>query len=783
MHNGISLKYKFFIAMSLVTILVSLATAYYGQKLFAEDKIAYVFDHEMNKLSTIDAEFSREVERVKNLSALIFTEYQFGKLSKIGKKLYKQDKGIVGFEVYTNKKADFSLKKEKFPKLKAKKSGVYLLDKKNLNFSLYFPIKDSKSYLRVIFKAEFIRDTLDKSSGTVGLFSYKEISKNKLLKKIRKKFLSHFITQGTFENEKLITFVSVSSSFLIVSQVDKSIALAALYNYFVKIFFVSMLFVGLSMSTAIWVANILTRPLNYLHAATQELGLESTYNKIEVTSNDEIGHLTDMFNIMSDRIVKLLNELRLHNVQLEEMVALRTLELSSALELQKSVMNSLEEGIIVLDNQAKVTNIFSSSAKKMFPDIESEKPLASLLNLNVQEEKTNKKIFKTMYKEMIPFKDIKDLAIKEYFTKDGNSLEFNYSPVRNPAGKIDKIVILSVDKTDIRKAEAEAEQEKKQAKMFVQIMSNQTMFSSAIKDVKNMLTEMEEKVDKNLQDFFHVIHSVKGIVVQFHIEGAADCCHKIEDGIEKRIEENNPPEKSTEFIKESITILKTELREFFKLHGNVVGVQSFDEVKEVKIIELADLISFQSEFLNTASLETQKAFANRFCATPVKEYISAFEDTLYEAARMSNKALNPITITGMEVNLPLRKYDNLFYGIQHLLRNCIEHGIEDTETRDMVGKDPEGTINILTQETDEEYTFNITDDGQGVSGFREASLEQLLEKITGDGFSSSETVGKLSGRGVGMGAVKEIIKSYKGTLELLASSEKGTSFQISIPKS
>lgn len=783
MHNGISLKYKFFITMSLVTILVSCATAYYGQKFFAEDKIAYIFDHEMSKLSNIEADFIRDVERVKNLSSLVFLEFNLRGLSKIGKKIFHSDKSIIGFEVYRGTELDFSVNKEEIPSLEATKSGIYLVDNKKLIFSLYFPVKGSNSFVRVLFKPSFASVILEKSSAIVELHSLSKMKGSVLLKKINDDFLSHLITQGTFEEKELVTFVSVAGSFLVVSRVDKEVALAALYNYYVKIFFVVMLFVGLSMSLAIWIAGILTKPLHYLFTATQELGLESTYNKIEVTSDDEIGHLTEMFNTMSDRIVKLLNELRVHNLQLEETVALRTHELSDAVELQKSVMNSLEEGIIVLDSKAVVTNLFSSSAKRMFPNIRKDAKFSSLLNLNPMEEKTNLRVIQTMYKEMIPFKDIKDLAVQEFQTSAGSSLEFNYSPVRNSAGKIEKIVILSMDKTEIRKAEAEAVAEKKQAKMFVQIMSNKSVFSSAMSDINTMLIETEENQEKSLNEFFHVIHSIKGIVVQFYIETAAEYCNKIEDQIEQHLSSNASPVQVEVLIEESISVLREVLSKFFEKHGNVIGVKSLSDVKEIKLVELAELIQFKDETLSMASPEIKEIFNQKFCTIPVGDYISAFEETLYEAARKSNKLLAPISIFSNGISLPLKKFDNFFYGIQHLLRNCIEHGIEESESRTFSGKPEEGRIDFLVEETGQNYIFKISDDGQGISGHEDSTKEQLLAKITNDGFSSSETVNDFSGRGVGMGAVKEIIESYKGNLELLLSSEKGTTFQITVPKS
>ena len=741
----------------------------------------------MSKLSSLSNNFTQELNKTKNYTTLILDQYRDKNITRSGKKIFNSAENILSFEVFRNKKKVFRIVKnlnEMVVENLEIIDGIQLIDTKKYLFSLFFPIEGSSDHLRIIFKVNVINEFVNDSNTDVELLTHSMLETKKLYKKIKQDFISNAITQSTFEftskgKEELVTFVSIVDSFVAISKIKKSIALIALDNYYVKIFFVTLLFIGLSLSFSIWIANLLTKPLNLLVSATEKLGEENTYNLIEAQSNDEIGELTDRFNIMSDRLTKLLNKIRMHNVELERTVQIRTQELSSALDLQKAVMDSLEEGIIVLNKDAAVSDIYSKSAAKMFPEIENKAEFATLLGMEESERKITLDVFKNMFKEVIPFKDIKGLAIQKFETTKNSYLEFNYTPVRNSKGKIEKVVIVSSDKTDIKLAEKKALKDKKQAQMIIQIMSRKPIFLSAIEDLKTILSE--DSPCQSLQEFFYIVHSIKGIVGQFHMENVVETCHKIEDQIEKNQANQSSESNTTNFIASSTNELKDQLQIFFHQYGHIIGIDSLNDIREVKEIKFSDLLDFKALISNLPQ-EIQDNFELNFCTIQAEDYFRAIESSLNQAATQSRKKILPLEIISNNISLPIKKYDSLIYAIQHLLRNCIEHGIEDQETRLLSDKNEAGKIIIEIQEGKAQYTFTITDDGKGIKAETDLNLEEMLNKITNDGFSSAESIGNFSGRGVGMGAVKETVEAYNGQLKLVKSSPSGTIFEIQIPK-
>ncbi|MCJ7815163.1 MAG: response regulator, partial [Xanthomonadales bacterium] len=132
----------------------------------------------------------------------------------------------------------------------------------------------------------------------------------------------------------------------------------------------------------------------------------------------------------------------------------------------------------------------------------------------------------------------------------------------------------------------------------------------------------------------------------------------------------------------------------------------------------------------------------------------------------------------------------------HMLRNAIAHGIEIPRIRRKAKKPEEGSITVTVEAEATEFVIRVEDDGAGVylDAVRKRAIErglmnandeldprQLIQFIRKSGFSTSETVTGLAGRGVGMDVVNSEIKQIGGSMEIDSESGKGTRFTIRIP--
>jgi two-component system chemotaxis sensor kinase CheA len=120
----------------------------------------------------------------------------------------------------------------------------------------------------------------------------------------------------------------------------------------------------------------------------------------------------------------------------------------------------------------------------------------------------------------------------------------------------------------------------------------------------------------------------------------------------------------------------------------------------------------------------------------------------------------------------------------HLLRNAIAHGIESPQQRERVGKPARGRVELRAEQRGGVVEVTLSDDGRGVS---EQTLGQaraagsLTEVLTQPGFSTAQAVSGISGRGVGLDAVKEQVEAFGGTLEVRSEPGGGTDVVLRLP--
>lgn len=172
-----------------------------------------------------------------------------------------------------------------------------------------------------------------------------------------------------------------------------------------------------------------------------------------------------------------------------------------------------------------------------------------------------------------------------------------------------------------------------------------------------------------------------------------------------------------------------------------------------------------------------------------------FPRVVRDLARSRGKEIE-LTIEGEETDLDKTIVDEIGEPLMHLVRNCVDHGIEAPRRRRECGKPPAGKIALRAAHEGNSVVVQISDDGGGVDlervrergislGLISAAEEQterdLLELLFVPGFSTARSVSEISGRGVGMDVVRRAIGRLSGTLEVTSRAGLGTTFTIRLP--
>jgi chemosensory pili system protein ChpA (sensor histidine kinase/response regulator) len=181
------------------------------------------------------------------------------------------------------------------------------------------------------------------------------------------------------------------------------------------------------------------------------------------------------------------------------------------------------------------------------------------------------------------------------------------------------------------------------------------------------------------------------------------------------------------------------------------------------------------------------------------EEFESISDRLYrvvrQAAKDSEKQVR-LDIVGGSIELDRGVLERMTASFEHLLRNCIAHGIESADKRKAAGKDPIGHIAITLLQDGNDVVIEFGDDGAGLNHERirnQAVAQELIQSsdilnnaeivnlIFTPGMSTASRVTELAGRGIGLDVVRTEVQALGGRIDVSSEADKGTKFKLVLP--
>lgn len=180
---------------------------------------------------------------------------------------------------------------------------------------------------------------------------------------------------------------------------------------------------------------------------------------------------------------------------------------------------------------------------------------------------------------------------------------------------------------------------------------------------------------------------------------------------------------------------------------------------------------------------------------PIGSLFGRFRRLIHDLSRDLSKPVEFVT-TGEDTELDKTMIECLADPLVHLIRNAIDHGIEDTATRTANGKTEQGRIELAAVHSGAQVLVTVKDNGGGLNTARiRAKAEEqgliapgavlsdheIHQFLFHPGFSTAQTISALSGRGVGMDVVKRTIENMRGSIDLSTRPGQGTSVTLRLP--
>jgi two-component system chemotaxis sensor kinase CheA len=341
--------------------------------------------------------------------------------------------------------------------------------------------------------------------------------------------------------------------------------------------------------------------------------------------------------------------------------------------------------------------------------------------------------------------------------------------------------------------------------MILKILNNKTQFESFISEVEDIFQQFKksfsienQKIEFDLcMMLFHTLNGGFGIYSMSKLQKMA---RDFETEIVKIKDSHPNPRVYIPILVKQVVSIKQEFLKFRMELDALVGTkftsnQSFVELPREKILALKDLV------YQTSNKELQKFYLENFLKVPILNYFKAYDELCKTTAVKLSKEFSGLTFHNPDFKIEVEPYLEFFNVLVHLFRNCLDHGLEDPYTRKTAGKSNDGHIDISFNEiinSDGKFlSVVIQDDGAGIDpqvirskyhalkpneDLSDLNDKEIIYKIFDPFFSTRDEVTALSGRGVGMSAIKEVTDRLNGKIEIKSKVGTGTVFTFLLPE-
>ncbi len=537
--------------------------------------------------------------------------------------------------------------------------------------------------------------------------------------------------------------------------------------------------------------RLIKRPIFKLRKETDEVINGNLLSPIDLSRDDELGALARDFAHMRDSVREKIGIIEQQNFSLEQKVQDRTAQLEQKTKELTAVFSSLQEGIVTFSRTQKLDPQPSPYLLEIFgiSSVEGR----SLGELLFGEQKSDaaaqclSALDAILGSSDLNYDFNRFLLPRDHMiTVNGRMrmLDLSWSPVISDAGTVEKMVLCVRDITEIQAVRALARSNQETVRCLQELMSCEAntynLFFDALPGrISNIRELILLNSQESVRDAMRSLHTIKGNSRTFGFSALSDKTHEIE-GLLKEDLQGTPILRDNQKIMKQLIRLQEIYQQYQDVRYKVLKIAQ----SEIKIT-FGDLID---EFLkelqgqeSPAAHELSRRLKGVFGQQDLRMALESMgQSALPSIARDCLKPIPTLRVQGDNIYLLADRLTLLSDVFMHLFRNSMDHGIEAPMERDRMHKNPQGQIDITVQQLNNQLEIIYQDDGHGLDLARtrdvmikhgmlpagtEPSRQQLQDAIFADGFSTAEKVTAVSGRGVGMSAVRSMIQHDGGSIE------------------
>lgn len=274
------------------------------------------------------------------------------------------------------------------------------------------------------------------------------------------------------------------------------------------------------------------------------------------------------------------------------------------------------------------------------------------------------------------------------------------------------------------------------------------------------------------------LHTLKGNAAIFGLDHFSKQVHAVEDVV---IETGaSPSRKVLDGLRARWSELCSQLNELMGEQTDGVELSPSEYQRLIEAVEAEE------------NRERLRGLVHALALEPVNLRLRRMQEQARGIASRLDKSQVDIEVQVDDVRLNSKRFQGFWSSFGHVLRNALDHGIETATERSSSGKAGHGRLVLSAQVEDETFVVTASDDGRGIDwervqvranelGLPIESPEERAQVLFHDGFTTRRTATLVSGRGVGLGAVRQAVEELGGAIEVRSEANRGTEFRFTFP--
>ncbi len=467
-------------------------------------------------------------------------------------------------------------------------------------------------------------------------------------------------------------------------------------------------------------------------------------------------------------------------IGLEKIVEARTATIREKQRDMRLILDNVESGLVTVDLQGRLSSECSRVVVEWFGAPADGQPIGEWLGgRDASFAEWFSLAIEGVGDGMLPPEVA--LAQMPRQLKDGASTyQVQYQAIREADESVSKVLVIFTDVTERLRSEGAHRHQSDLLQLFQHIMRDKHGFIEFLAEAEEIMRQLRIESHTDVDHVKRLVHTLKGNAAIFGMRRLSEICHELENRIAE--EGEIPAQAEMVALREAWEQIRSDLAKMMGEHHD----------RSIEIDD-ADYEAIVEAVLNDVDPKEVVRMIESWRLEPASKRLARVEQQIRALCQRMGKGDVQVHIEPHELRFSSERYAPFWSAFIHVLRNAVDHGIDDSEQRELRGKPRQAHIKVSTRIAEGNFVVTVQDDGPGVDwealrakagalGIDPAAIGGRENLVFLPGVSTKSVVTELSGRGVGMVAVRDACEALGGRVNVESEAGQGTRVSFVFPK-